>query len=62
MSRADLSLWRIFRVPIFLAMLSLTGLIGALLGDGPWDRLGAGLMAATLLVAIAAWVRRRPSR
>ncbi len=62
MSRADLSLWRIFRVPIFLAMLSLTGLIGALLGDGPWDGLGAGLMAATLLVAIAAWVRRHPSR
>jgi hypothetical protein len=62
MSRADLSLWRIFRIPLLLVALSLTGLIRALLDDGLWDGLGAALLAATLVIATAAWVRRRRSR
>lgn len=59
MSCADLSLWRIFRIPLLLVALSLTGLIGALLDDGLWDGLGAGLLAATLVIATIAWVGRR---
>ena len=62
MSRADLSLWRIFRIPLLLALLSLTGLIGALLDDGLWDGLGAGLLAATLVLATAAWFLQRNRR
>lgn len=61
MNRADFSLWRIFRIPLLLVALSLTGLIGALLDDGLWDGLGAGLLAATLVIATVAWVRRRRS-
>ena len=62
MSRANFSLWRIFRIPLLLVALSLTGLIGALLDDGLWDGLGAGLLAATLVIATVAWLRRRRSR
>ena len=62
MSRADFSLWRIFRIPLLLVALSLTGLIGALLDDGLWDGVGAGLLAATLVIATVAWLRRRRSR
>ena len=49
------SLGAIFVLPILLAMLSLIGLIGALLEDGPWDGIGAGLLAVCL-VAVG-WAR-----
>ena len=62
MSRADLSLWRIFRIPLLLVALSLTGLIAGPLDDSLWQGLGAALLAATLVIATAAWVRRRRSR
>ena len=62
MSRADLSLWRIFRTPLLLAAFSLTGLIGALLDDGLWDGLGAGVLAATLFIATVAWFTQRHRR
>lgn len=32
-----LTLWQIFRQPMLLAVLTLTGLLAALLGDGGWD-------------------------
>ena len=37
MSRKDRSLWAIFGAPLWVFVLSLTGLIGALLEDGLWD-------------------------
>ena len=57
MSRRDLSPRAVFGVPLILAVLSLTGLIGALLENGAWDWIGAGLLATILLVI--AWFRFR---
>lgn len=59
MSRKDLSFRAIFAAPIILFVLSLTGLITALLGDGPWDRIGAALLATALAVLAWALARRR---
>lgn len=59
MSRKDLSLWGIFRVPIVLFVLSLSGLIGALLEEGPWDWLFAALLASTVVVTAWALIRSR---
>ena len=55
MSRKDQSLAAIFAVPLALAVLSLTGLIGALLADGAWDWVGAALLATP--VAAILWAR-----
>lgn len=60
MSRKDLSLRAIFAAPLLLFVLSLIGLVVALLGDGPWDWVGQVLLASTMVVL--AWViftRRR---
>lgn len=59
MSRKDLGPWAIFGTPIIVFALSLVGLIGALLGDGLWDWIGAGLLSTTLLVLAWALIRRR---
>ena len=57
MSRKDQSLAAIFAAPLALAVLSLTGLIGALLADGALDLIGAALLAAP--VAAILWARLR---
>ena len=49
MSRRNRGLSAIFGAPAVLAVLSLIGLIGALLADGAWDWIGAGLLATTVL-------------
>ena len=54
------SLWITFRWPLVLAVLSLTGLVGALLADGVWDWLGAGLIAGS--VGVVVWARVRAGR
>ena len=59
MSRRDLSLVSIFAAPVVLFVLSLIGLVGALLEDGLWDGLGAALLGATLVVLAWALIRRR---
>lgn len=41
------TLWLTFRWPLLIAVLTLTGLIGALLEDGVWDWLGAALIATS---------------
>lgn len=48
-----------FAAPLILAVLSLTGLIGALLADGVWDWLGAGLLATTIGTIVRARLRIR---
>jgi len=59
MSRKDLGLKAIFSAPIILFILSLIGLVGALLEDGLWDWLGAALLGTPLLVLVWALIRRR---
>ena len=54
------SLASIFGVPLGLAGLSLIGLVGALLADGAWDWIGAGLGATA--VVVVAWARLRRLR
>lgn len=56
--RGSFSFGAIFGAPLTLAVLSLIGLVGALLADGAWDRIGAGLLAASLVTI--AWARFRP--
>ena len=59
MSRGNLSLSAIFGAPMVLAVLSLIGLIGALLADGAWDWIGAGLLTTTILAILWARFGRR---
>ena len=51
------SLWLTFCWPLVLAVLSLTGLVGALLTDGVWDWIFAVLIASP--VAAVIWARAR---
>jgi hypothetical protein len=62
MSRRDRGLLAIFRAPLVLAALSLTGLIGALLRDGAWDWIGAILLATTMTTVVRARLRPLRSR
>lgn len=59
MSRKDLSLRAIFAAPIILFALSLTGLLTALLGDGPWDWIGGALLGTAVTALVWALARRR---
>lgn len=59
MSRNDLSFWAIFGAPIILFVLSLIGLIGALLEDGLWDWLWAAALGSTVVTFVWALVHRR---
>lgn len=56
------NLWMVFRWPLALAVLSLVGLVSALVGDGPWDALSWFALGIPLVVILAALARaRRPS-
>jgi hypothetical protein len=57
-SRKDLSLAAIFAAPALLAALSLAGLTVALLDDGAWDWIGAGLLATPVAAVVRARLRR----
>lgn len=59
--RGALSLRAIFGAPLALAVLSLIGLVGALLADGLWDGLGAVLLGASVATIVWARLRRRPT-
>jgi hypothetical protein len=58
-NRKDLSLWAVFRMPLALFVLSLAGLVGALLEDGVWDWIGSALLASTVVATVWALVRSR---
>ena len=49
---------RIFSMPLLLAVLSLIGLMSALLGDGWWDRLSWAALGLPLLIVV--WRLCRP--
>jgi hypothetical protein len=54
------SFWRVFGIPILLALASAIGLLSALFGDGVWDVLSwVALGAPTVVVA---WYVMRPAR
>lgn len=59
MSRAHLSLWQVFRIPLVVAALSLFGLVAALLDDGIWDWIGAAALGVSVVVTAWALVARR---
>lgn len=59
MSRKDLPYRAIFGAPLAIAVLSLVGLVGALLDDGAWDALGAALLSVGLGAAAWALAMRR---
>ena len=54
------SLAAIFALPLLLAALVLTGLIGALLADGVWDVVGAVLIASPGVAVV--WARVAAAR
>lgn len=57
--RRSLPLVAILGLPLVLMILSLTGLVGALIYDGAWDVIGSGLLAVVIGVILWAWVRAR---
>lgn len=59
MKRENLPTAAIFAAPLALAALSLIGLVGALLAEGVWDGIGAGLLATTVVAVAWARFRRR---
>lgn len=59
LNRKDLGLWAIFRAPLAVAILSLVGLVGALLEDGLWDWLGSLFLAVAVVVTVWALIARR---
>ena len=59
MSRSPRTLWQVFRAPLLLALLSVVGLVAALVGDGLLDLLSWLTLGSTLLVI--AWYWSRPS-
>lgn len=59
MRRDDLPFRAVFGLPILLGAASLIGLVGALIGDGLWDLIGAGLLATVIVVVVVVWARAR---
>ncbi|TWT14797.1 DUF4175 domain-containing protein [Reyranella sp. CPCC 100927] len=57
---STMSMWRVFGVPLLLAVATVIGLISALLADGVWDALSWITLALPMVVAAwAIWLRRR---
>ncbi|MFA5496162.1 MAG: hypothetical protein WC247_15465 [Porticoccaceae bacterium] len=50
------SLWAIFRVPVLLAVLSIIGLVSALVGDELWDVLSWVMLGVPIV--LIAWCLR----
>ncbi len=58
MSADRKTLWQIFRTPFWLGVLSILGLLSALMGDGAYDVLSWVALAAPLMVGGWYWLRR----
>lgn len=54
------SLWEIFRAPLAFGLLSLLGLLSALLADGVWDVVSWGCLGI-VSAATVYFYNRRPS-
>lgn len=46
------SLWRMFRWPIAIGVLSAAGLVSALVGDGPWDALSWLMLGVPVVLGV----------
>lgn len=53
---------RIWAMPILLAVLTVIGLVAALLGDGVWDLVSAVTLGAPVAAALWYGLRRTPAR
>lgn len=51
------TLWQIFAIPTVLGVLSVIGLISALVGDGIWDGLSWLLLAIPVVLCAYAWLK-----
>jgi hypothetical protein len=56
--RGRLSLRQVFAVPLTIAVLSIVGLISALVGDDLWDALSWLTLAIPVAVILYCWLRR----
>lgn len=54
------SLWQVFRAPLCFGMLTLFGLLSALLGDGMWE-VACWLALGAVCVATMYYWHRRPA-
>ncbi len=52
------SAWRVFRIPLLLGVLTIVGLLSALVGDDGWDLLSWLTLLAPIAVAAWGWRRR----
>ncbi|MFT3966313.1 MAG: hypothetical protein QM690_10565 [Sphingobium sp.] len=60
-SKTRRSLWQIFRLPLLIGLLSVIGLISALVGDDVWDLLSWIMLAVPIAVIAGPLFRmRRP--
>lgn len=60
MSRRKSDFWHVFAAPTLMAVLSLVGLVAALVGDGAWD--GVSWLTLGIPVAVMGWYMVRPAR
>lgn len=47
--------WRIFRWPLLIGIMSVVGLVSALVGDGWYDALSWVCLGACVVLIVAAW-------
>jgi hypothetical protein len=59
MSRPLIRMWA---APVGLAVLTLIGLISALIGDGVWDHASAVALGVPVVLCLWFGLRRRPKR
>ena len=59
MSRKELGLVAVFGAPAVIFVLSLIGLIGALVAEGVQDLFYSALLGSTVVVTVWALIRRR---
>ncbi|QXI28060.1 hypothetical protein [Pseudomonas vanderleydeniana] len=52
--------WKVFAIPLLIAVLTAAGLFTALLGDGLWDALSWLGLGIPAVIGIQALLRRRP--
>lgn len=47
------TIWQIFAIPLLIGMLSVVGLVSALVGDGIWDGLSWLLLFVPIIICAA---------
>lgn len=59
--KENLPFRRVYGIPILLAVVTLSGLLSALVGDGLWDEVSWGILALPLLIFMWYFFLRQPS-